>query len=56
MDISRIIAYIEENLRDPELVNIPVLASRAGYSEYHFIRLFRKKFGATPLQFKRHET
>lgn len=53
MDITRIIEYIEENLRDPELVNIPVLAFHAGYSEYHFIRLFRDIVGFTPADYIR---
>ena len=53
MDITRIIAYIEENLTDSELVSISALARYAGYSEFHFIRLFRSEVGLNPADYIR---
>ena len=49
--IDRALAYIEENLRY-ELT--PADAARAaGYSEYHFLRVFRAVTGMTPADYIR---
>lgn len=49
--IQRAIDYIEANLKD-ELDNT-TLAKIAGYSEYHFLRLFRKCVRLTPADYIR---
>lgn len=49
--IKRTIDYIEANLKD-ELDNT-TLAKIAGYSEYHFLRLFRKCVRLTPADYIR---
>lgn len=49
--IQRTIDYIEANLRN-ELDNA-VLAKIAGYSEYHFLRVFRKCVRLTPADYIR---
>ena len=44
--VARAIRYIEENFRaQPRLATI---AAAARLSEFHFNRLFRRKFGSTP--------
>lgn len=50
--ISRAIDYIEENLCMEEL-NIAAVASAAGYSPYHFLRVFREVCGLTPSDYIR---
>lgn len=49
--IETVICYIEEHLKE-ELDN-HILAQIAGYSEYHFIRLFRKYVHLTPADYIR---
>ena len=49
--IRRVIDYIEEHLKD-ELDN-KLLAETAGYSEFHFLRLFREIVGLTPADYIR---
>lgn len=46
---EEIITYINEHFRE----NIPVeeLASRAGLSQYHFIRIFKRETGFTPHEY-----
>ena len=43
--IQRVLDYIEKNLKE-DLDNA-TLAKIAGYSEYHFLRKFRKSIGLT---------
>ena len=50
-DISRAIDYIEANLR--ENLTLADAARAAGYSEYHFLRLFRDALGLTPADYIR---
>lgn len=53
--VSRRLSYAAKLLSEGTSVSEACLS--AGFSDCsHFIRLFRKKFGATPLRFKRHET
>lgn len=49
--IQRVIDYIENNLT-AEMDNA-ALAQIAGYSEYHFLRLFRRLVGVTPVDYVR---
>ena len=49
--IKRVIDYIEAHLKD-ELDNA-MLASIAGYSEFHFLRLFREAVRLTPADYIR---
>lgn len=49
--IQRVLNYIEEHLKE-ELDNT-MLAQIAGYSEYHFLRIFRKNIGLTPADYIR---
>ena len=49
--IQRVIAYIEENLTT-DMDNVS-LAAIAGYSEYHFLRLFKEVVKLTPMDYIR---
>lgn len=49
--IQRVLDYIEENLY--EELNLDKLASIAGYSKYHFLRLFREELYMTPTEYVR---
>ena len=49
--IQRVLNYIEEHLKE-ELDNT-MLAQIAGYSEFHFLRIFRKNIGLTPADYIR---
>lgn len=51
MQIRLALDYIEEHLKD-ELDN-KILAQISGYSEYHFIRVFRKHIHLTPADYIR---
>lgn len=50
--ILKAIDYIEENLCTEEL-NIASIASAAGYSKYHFLRVFYEVCGLTPYDYIR---
>ena len=50
--INRIYEYIEAHLCED--IQIAVLANIAGYSEYHFQRLFKQQLGLSAYQFVRH--
>lgn len=41
--------FIEENYFNE--LDLDIIASKAYYSKFHFIRLFKKSFGITPNQF-----
>ena len=45
------LAYIDRNLFEP--VTLADLAAAAGYSLYHFSRLFAAHFGETPMDYVR---
>lgn len=49
--IQTAIDYIEENLKN-DLSNVQI-AESAGYSEYHFLRVFRESVGLTPADYIR---
>lgn len=49
--IQRVLDYIEKHLKE-DLDNL-TLAKVAGYSEYHFLRKFRKNIGLTPADYIR---
>lgn len=49
--IGLVIAHIEEHLTEP--VNNAAMAAVAGYSEYHFLRIFRRLTGLTPADYLR---
>lgn len=49
--MQQVLDYIEENLKN-ELDNA-TLAKVAGYSEYHFLRLFRQMVNLTPADYIR---
>ncbi|HOQ06711.1 MAG TPA: AraC family transcriptional regulator [Clostridiales bacterium] len=49
--IKRAIDYIEENLQDE--ITIADCARVSGYSDYHFIRVFREATGFTPAEYIR---
>ncbi len=49
--IEKAIDYIEENLKDD--ISVRQIASIAGYSEYHFLRIFRQLVGLTPADYIR---
>ncbi|MBD5104512.1 MAG: helix-turn-helix transcriptional regulator, partial [Ruminococcaceae bacterium] len=51
MYIQQALNYIEEHLKE-EMDNT-MLAQIAGYSEYHFLRIFRKNIGLTPADYIR---
>lgn len=47
--MNSILKYIEENLE--EELNVKRLAEKAGYSEYHFIRVFKKTTNETVMEY-----
>jgi AraC family transcriptional regulator len=47
--LQRVIDYIQSNLAHP--LSLEALATQAGYSPYHFARLFREATGESPYQF-----
>jgi len=49
--VRRALEYIEEHLKYE--IDAAVLASVAGYSEYHFLRVFKKTVGVTPADYIR---
>ncbi len=51
--IQRVLTYIEEHLKDDSLLNNFALAKIAGYSEYHFLRIFRDHVQLTPADYIR---
>ncbi len=51
MQVQRVLNYIEEHLI--EELNNETLARISGYSEYHFIRVFRKHIRLTPADYIR---
>ncbi|MBQ8576915.1 MAG: AraC family transcriptional regulator [Clostridia bacterium] len=54
-DLSAVIAYIEDHLCDdkPGVLDNAALAGTAGYSPYHFLRIFRRVTGMTPAHYIR---
>ncbi|CAH0121385.1 MULTISPECIES: helix-turn-helix domain-containing protein [unclassified Paenibacillus] len=48
-EIDEVIAYIHRHIYEPLSLN--ELASYAGYSPYHFTRIFKEKIGLSPLYF-----
>lgn len=51
--IQRVLTYIEEHLKDDSLLDNATLARIAGYSEYHFLRVFRDNVNLTPADYIR---
>ena len=53
--IERVLEYIEEHLKDDTqgVLDNTSLANIAGYSEYHFLRVFRKHVRLTPADYIR---
>ncbi len=51
--MQNVLDYIEKHLGDDSALNNAVLANIAGYSEYHFLRLFRDTVGHTPADYIR---
>ena len=53
--IKRVLDYIEEHLQDDRqgVLDNATLAQIAGYSEYHFLRLFRQTVHLTPADYIR---
>lgn len=49
--IGKAIDYIEENLKND--ISVKHAASAAGYSEYHFLRIFKQLVGLTPADYIR---
>ena len=49
--VRRALDYIEEHLKCE--IDSTTLASIAGYSEYHFLRIFKKAIGVTPADYIR---
>ena len=49
--IEKVINYMEENLENE--MNNAELAAVAGYSEYHFLRIFQKAVNLTPADYIR---
>lgn len=49
--LSRALDYIEDNLTQE--LKLPELAKAAGYSEYHFLRIFKEATGLTPADYIR---
>ena len=47
--MNSILKYIEENLEQE--LNVKLLAEKAGYSEYHFIRMFKKTTNETVMEY-----
>ncbi len=51
--INQVLEYIEDHLTDDSLLDNTTLASIAGYSKFHFLRLFRKATKLTPADYIR---
>lgn len=51
--IQKVLNYIEEHLKDDSALNNAALAGIAGYSEYHFLRIFHKYVKLTPADYIR---
>ncbi len=49
--LERVLEYIEDNLYED--IDLDHLASAAGYSKYHFLRLFKESLDMTPLEYVR---
>lgn len=49
--LQKSLDYIEENLYED--MNLDLLASVAGYSKYHFLRIFREAFHMSPSEYVR---
>lgn len=49
--LQKVLDYIEENLYED--LNLDKLASIAGYSKYHFLRVFKEKLYMTPTEYVR---
>lgn len=49
--LQKVLDYIEENLYED--LNLDKLASIAGYSKYHFLRLFKEELYMTPTEYVR---
>ena len=49
MVMNRVLHYIEEHLKEP--LDIKRLASVAGYSQYHSIRLFKSHTNETVMEY-----
>lgn len=49
--IQKVIDYIEENLKND--ISIGQVAAAIGYSEYHFLRIFKRFVGFTPASYIR---
>ncbi|MDE7212090.1 MAG: AraC family transcriptional regulator, partial [Lachnospiraceae bacterium] len=49
--MRRVIDFIEENLCDA--LTVEKLAAVAGYSKYHFVRIFVEETGLTPADYIR---
>lgn len=49
--LADVLAYIDRHMFEP--VNLADLAEAAGYSPYHFTRLFTAHFGETPMDYLR---
>ncbi|GIP23796.1 helix-turn-helix domain-containing protein [Paenibacillus sp. J22TS3] len=48
-EIDHVLHYIRQNLHEP--VHLSKLASHAGYSPYHFTRVFKERTGLSPLYY-----
>ena len=51
--MEKVLAYIEEHLREEGMLNNAALADVAGYSAYHFLRIFRQTIRLTPADYIR---
>ena len=51
--VDRVLSFVEDNLRTDEALTNASLARIAGYSEFHFIRLFREAVRLTPADYVR---
>ena len=51
--IQRVLEYIETHLADDSALNNATLASIAGYSKFHFLRIFREITKLTPADYIR---
>ncbi len=48
-EVDKVIAYIQERIDEP--LSLPDLSRHAGYSPYHFLRLFKFRMGMPPLYY-----
>lgn len=48
-EVDKVIAYIQERIDEP--LSLPDLSRHAGYSPYHFSRLFKERMGMPPLYY-----